>query len=217
MYRGAVQSLLDRPSAVTFLLIAVNVAISFVGFWALQQDRYRRHFLFIPSRAARNENWVGTFVSHFAHGDLGHLFVNMLGLYFFGPHVERELGPGPYLSVYLASGLAGTLAVFLLRRKDPRHAALGASGSISGVVFAAVVIAPTSTFFAFVPIPLPAPVFAVVYLVASTFMMNRGDHVAHEAHIGGALTGFALAGAFYDPGFTPLLDAVTHLLSRVRR
>lgn len=183
--------ILDRPISVTFVLIALNVALSLVGFWGLARDPHRRWFLFMPYRVARGEGWTGALLSHFAHADLGHLFLNMVTLYFFGPRVEAELGPRAYLVLYAASGIAGTLLVFLLRRKDPAYAALGASGAIAGVMFAVVVIAPTATMYLlFVPVPLPAPVFAVLYVVASSLMMRRGgDSVAHEAHLGGALGG----------------------------
>lgn len=209
--RTAVLSLFAARSAphVTYALIALNVAISLVGFWGLRQRRYRDYFVFVPSRPG----WIGTILSHFSHGDFGHLFVNMLALYFFGPDVERALHPLPFVGIYALSGACGTLAIYLIRRKSPRHAALGASGSISGVVFASVVVAPSATMvFAMFPVPMPAPVFAVVYLVASTLMMNRGDHVAHEAHIGGALAGFLLAGALLPAHFDPLIRVVRAFL-----
>jgi membrane associated rhomboid family serine protease len=205
--------LFDGPISVTFALIALCVAISLIGFWALRKERYRDAFRFVPSQAARGRGLVGALLSHFAHGDLGHLFINMLVLFLFGPRVERALGHLPFLLLYLVSGLVGTLAIFLFRRKNPRYAALGASGSIAGVVFASVVIAPTSRIFLLIlPIPIPAPVFALLYLVVSSLQMGGGDGIAHEAHLGGALAGLALAGVLYGPGFDPLIRAVTQLL-----
>ncbi len=77
-----------------------------------------------------------------------------------------------------------------------------------------VVIAPTTSMvFLLFPFPIPAPVFAVLYLLASSLMMRRGDHVAHEAHIGGAIAGFALAGLLFEPGFEPLIAALRQLAS----
>lgn len=207
-------ALLRGPSPITYALMAACVVISLIGFVALRSERYRDFFEFIPSRFAKGKNWIGALLSHFSHADFGHLAVNMLALYFFGPRVEGALGPGMYLALYAASGLAGTLVYFLLHRKDPRRSALGASGCIAGVVFATVVVAPTTTMvFLFVPYPIPAPVFALLYLVVSTVMMQRGDHVAHESHIGGAVAGFGLAGLLFEPGFTPFLDAVRDLVS----
>jgi membrane associated rhomboid family serine protease len=206
------RSLLGGP--VTIALIALNVAVSIAGFWALGREKYAASFLFIPYRAARGQNSLGTLLSHFAHGDIGHLLLNMVALFMFGRQVERVLGAVEYLALYVISGIAATLTVFLFRRKNPRYSALGASGSIAGVVFALMVIAPSSSMFLlFVPIPVPAPIFAVLYLAMSSLLMQRGDHIAHEAHLGGALAGLALAGLFFDRGFAPLVRAVTRLLA----
>ena len=138
----------------------------------------------------------------------------MVVLFIFGPRVEEALGLLPFLLLYGISGLVGTLALFARHYRDPKHSALGASGAIAGVVFATVVIAPQAEFFLFfLPIGIPAPVFAVIYLIVSSLMTGRGDHVAHEAHIGGAIAGLVLAGLLYGPGFDPLVRAVTGLLS----
>lgn len=207
------RSLLDGPAPVTLILIGINVAVSLVGFWALRKKRYRSHFLFISSEAAKGKNWTGTLLSHFAHGDVGHLFVNMLALYLFGPDVEAALGPVFFAIVYVVSGALATLTVFLLRRKNPKHAALGASGCVAGIVFAGVVVAPTaSIMLLFFPVPIPAPVFAVLYLVLSSVMMGRGDHIAHEAHIGGSIGGLVMTGLLYEHGFGPLIRAVRDLI-----
>lgn len=207
-------ALLQAPVSITYALMAACVVVSLIGFLLLRSERHGAHVLFIPSETAKGRNWLGTLLSHFAHADFGHLAVNMLALYFFGPRVEGALGPWMFLALYAASGLAGTLVFFLLHRKDRRRSALGASGCIAGVVFATVVVAPTTTMvFLFLPFPIPAPIFALLYLVASSLMMRRGDHVAHEAHIGGAVAGFALAGLLFEPGFAPFLDAVRQLAS----
>jgi membrane associated rhomboid family serine protease len=198
----------------TYVLMLACVAISFVGFWGLRRKEYRGYFVFRAHDVARGKNLVGAVVSHFSHGDFGHLAVNMLVLFLFGPRVEETLGLVPYVIVYAASGLLGTAALFVRHRKDPRHSALGASGAIAGVVFATVIIAPEAKFYLFfLPVGVPAPIFAVLYVVLSSWMTGRGDHVAHEAHIGGALTGFVMAGLFYEAGFTPLVRAVQRLVS----
>lgn len=204
--------MLDRIP-ITYVLIAVNVAISLVGFWALRNERYRRYFVFIPSKENASRSPVGTVLSHFAHGDFGHLFLNLLALYLFGPPVERGLGAGPFLVVYGASGAVGTFFIWLFHRKNRRYAALGASGAIAGVVFASVVLEPTATMLLLVfPVPIPAPLFALLYLVISSISMGSRDGVAHEAHIGGAVAGFVLAGLLFERGFAPLLRAIEQLV-----
>jgi membrane associated rhomboid family serine protease len=64
-----------------------------------------------------------------------------------------------------------------------------------------------------VPIPIPAPIFAVIYIAYSSFLLDKGvGNVAHEAHIGGALTGFLLAGLLSPYHFAPLLERIQRLL-----
>lgn len=217
-YPAAVQMLAEfdavlRGIPITYVLIGLNVAVSLVGFWALQKQRYRPYFVFIPSASNESRSVVGTVLSHFAHGDVGHLLVNLIVLYIFGPRVEQALGPSAYLIVYLASGAVGTFFVWLFHRKNRRYAALGASGCIAGVVFASVVTAPTSDIFVlFIPVAIPAPLFALIYLVLSSVQMGGRDGVAHEAHIGGALGGLVLAGLLFERGFTPLVQAIERLI-----
>lgn len=198
---------------VTYALIALNVVVSLVGFSATG----KRHdqFVFIPYRFARGENVLGMLLSHLSHADTGHLLVNMLGLYYFGPVIERRLGSGALILVYVLSGVIATTAIFLVRRSDPRFRALGASGSTSGVLFAAIVLVPEmSLYLMFVPIPVPAPIFAVLYVALSSFFMGRqGARVCHEAHVGGALSGLAIAALLSPRGLEPLIHRISHLLS----
>lgn len=198
----------------TYIIIALNAAVSFWGFSAFQKGRDYYRFLFVPSMAARGKNLEGFFLSQFSHADMGHLFFNMLTLFFFGPIVERHLGLN-FLTIYLAAGTLANLAVFLIHRNNPDYKVLGASGAVTGALFAAIVLEPgMSISLLIVPIPVPAPVFAILYVALSTFLMSRGDvaNVSHEAHIGGALTGLLL-GAWLSPeGFRPLLDRIQEII-----
>ena len=137
----------------------------------------------------------------------------MLTLWIFGQVVESLLGIH-MLTVYVASGLAATVLIFLLRRNNPDYRVLGASGSVTGILFAAIVLKPDmSIFFLIVPIPIPAPIFAVIYIAYSSFLLDKEvGNVAHEAHIGGALTGFLLAGFLSPYHFAPLLERIQRLL-----
>lgn len=197
----------------TYAVVALNVAISLWAFSAFKNGRDYYRFLFVPAMAARGRNLEGFFLSQFSHADLGHLFFNMLTLFFFGPIVERHLGYH-FLTVYFAAGALANLAVFLIRRGNPDYKVLGASGAVTGILFAAIVLQPEmSVSLLILPIPVPAPLFAVLYVALSTFLMSRGDvgNVSHEAHVGGALTGLLL-GAWLSPyGFRPLLDRVREL------
>jgi membrane associated rhomboid family serine protease len=197
----------------TYAVMALNAAISFWAFSAFQKGRDYYKFLFVPSMAARGRNLEGFFLSQFSHADLGHLAFNMLTLFFFGPIVERHLGLH-FLTIYFAAGALANLIVFLIRRGDPDYKVLGASGAVTGILFAAIVLEPgMSISLLLLPIPVPAPLFAVLYIALSTFLMSRGDvaNVSHEAHVGGAATGLLL-GAWLSPdGLRPLLDRFQEL------
>lgn len=200
---------------ITIILIGVNLVVSLLAFSAFRARNTPERFLFTPARVARGENLSGMILSQFSHADLAHLFFNMLALYFFAPVVEHFLGSAGLLSIYLFSGVAATLLTFIVHRNDPRYRALGASGSISGVIFASIVLYPgMSLYLFFVPIPIPGPLFAVGYIAYSIVMARRQfGNIGHEAHIGGAVAGFLLAGILSDTGFQPLLESFRELLS----
>ena len=86
---------------------------------------------------------------------------------------------------------------------------------MTGIIFAAIVLLPgMSIYFFFVPVPIPAPLFAVGYIILSTYLMRRGGgHIGHEAHLAGAISGFLLAGLMAPAGFGPLLERIQNLLS----
>ena len=181
-------------------IIAVNVVVSLFGFRALQSGAGRRAetFLFIPHRVAQGENGLGMLLSHFAHGGVLHLLFNMLALYSFAGTVLAALGPGKFLILYVVAGLGSDLVVFALRKDDPTYRCLGASGSVFGIVMAAVVIDPTTSIsFLFVPVPIPGPVFML--------LGNRRDGISHEGHLGGAIIGLAVTGLLAPRGLGPLL------------
>jgi len=172
-------------------------------------------FFFSPSEVSAGGNYEGMLLSHFAHADGSHLLFNMLTLYSFGPVVELGLGSLSMLLIYVSAGIVSTLFIYYLHRSDPRYRALGASDSVTGIIFAAIVLQPgMSVYFFYVPIPIPAPLFAVGYIVLSTYLMRRGGgHISHEAHIAGAISGLLLAGLLAPGGFGPLLQRIQNLLS----
>jgi membrane associated rhomboid family serine protease len=199
----------------TYLLIGINVLVSLIGFSRMNSVTGDSMFFFSPSEVSAGRNYPGMLLSHFAHADSGHLLFNMLTLYSFGPVVEMVLGPLNMLLIYVSAGIFSTLFVYYLHRADPGYRALGASDSVTGIIFAAIVLVPRmSIYFFFVPFPIPAPLFAVGYIVLSTYFMRRGrGHISHEAHITGAISGLLLAGLLAPEGFGPLLERIQNLLT----
>jgi membrane associated rhomboid family serine protease len=110
-------------------------------------------FFFSPSEVSAGRNYQGMLLSHFAHADGTHLLFNMMTLYFF--------------------------CIVLI----PDIRALGASDSVTGIIFAAIVLLPgMSVYFFVVPVPIPAPLFAVGYIVLSTYLMRRGAGISVTKH-----------------------------------
>lgn len=147
-----------------------------------------------PREVLSEGRWVQVLSSGFLHGSIGHLFFNMLTLYFFGPSLERVLGGPKFAVVYFGSLVAGSLFTILRHRNEPRYRAIGASGAVSGVLFGFVLFAPfADLMLILLPIPIPAVIFALLYVVVSIWGMERRiGNIGHAAHLGGAIGGVVL-------------------------
>jgi len=135
------------------------------------------------------------------HAGWAHLLINMFVLYSFGAFVEDALqmyfgGRGLlyYTMLYVGGILFSTLWDFGKFKNDPYYNAVGASGAVSAVVFASILLNPGSSIFLFpIPFPLPSWVFGIVYLIYSAYMGKKGiDNIGHSAHFWGAVYGIVL-------------------------
>jgi membrane associated rhomboid family serine protease len=202
---------------VLIAIVAVNVVISVIGFRALRGEGGMRaeNFLFVPAQVARGENGLGMLLAHFSHSGLLHLGFNMFALYSFAGTVLDGVGPARFLLIYVIAGLGSDLVVFALRKDDPSYRCLGASGSVFGIMMAAIVLDPRTTIaLIFVPIPIPGPVFMLGYAIISIVLIvqNRRDGISHEGHLGGAIIGLALTGLLAPRGLDPLIRWFTQWL-----
>ena len=191
-------------------VIAINVVVSLFGFRALREGSGKSAdaFLFIPYQVAHGENPIGMLLAHFAHGGLVHLAFNMLALYSFAGTVLAAVGPVQFLIVYVGAGFGSDLVVFALHKDDPAYRCLGASGSVFGIMMAAIVLDPTtSVALLFLPVPIPGPFFMLGYAIISVFLViqKRRGTISHEGHLGGAVMGLALTGVLAPNGLKPLI------------
>jgi membrane associated rhomboid family serine protease len=196
----------------TKLIILLNIIISYKAYQAFQIGGTGvDDFLLRPFQLSRKQNYRGAILSQFSHVEISHFFFNMLTLYFFGPIVEKLAGEIAFLAVYILSGLAAIILTYLQRKDEPSYSALGASGCISGILFASIVLYPQMSLYMFlIPIPIPGPIFAFLYMGYSLFLMNDGGGVSHEAHLGGALMGFILGG-FLAGGYQNFVNQLYNL------
>src|SRR5690348_12684728 len=113
---------------ITFLLIGINLLVSFIAF-SMMNKGSGSMFFFSPSEVASGRNYPGMILSHFSHADGAHLLFNMLTLYSFGPSVEYGLGPMVTLLIYVVSGILSTVVIYFRHRSEPGYRCLGASDS----------------------------------------------------------------------------------------
>ena len=173
----------------TIAIMAANVLVSLRGFNNnIFFDRYK--FSISAIQAGQKERML---TSGFLHVDISHLFLNMFTLYFFAPVVISWFGSIKFLIIYLVSLIAGSLLALVFHKDEPYYSAVGASGAVMGVLYAAILLNPDMQLgIMFIPIPLPAYVLGIAYLLYSIWgMKSRMGNIGHTAHFGGAIGGYA--------------------------
>ncbi len=183
-------------------LLIINV-ILFLGIKLLPPQIGEMMPFFSPATGRFQPFQIITYM--FTHFDVGHIFFNMLSLYFLGPLVEMALGPKRFLGLYMISGLTGLAAHFLVwylpyltgdTSMEPLFSVLGASGAVFGVTIAFATLFPErELMLLFPPIPIKAWVMALILVGIGLYqgLTGTGGNIAHFAHLGGALAGFILA------------------------
>lgn len=174
----------------TIAIMAANVIVSLRGFNDTGFfDRYK--FNISGIRAGQRDRIV---TSGFLHVDISHLFFNMFTLYFFANVVIGWFGPGKFLIIYFISLIAGSLLALFFHKDEPYYSAVGASGAVTGILYAAILLNPDMQLgIMFIPIPLPAYVLGIAYLLYSIYgMKSRLGNIGHTAHFGGAIGGYVV-------------------------
>ena len=173
----------------TLIIIAANLLISMRGF---RDYSFFEQYKFNIGALQRNETkrWVS---SGFLHVDWKHFAFNMITLYFFADIIIAQLGAFNFYLIYLIGLLAGNLLSFYFHKNEPHYSAVGASGAVTGIVYAAILLNPEmSAYLYFIPISIPFYVVGVGYLLFSIYgMKTRLGNIGHDAHFGGALGGYA--------------------------
>lgn len=205
---------MNIDTTLLFIIIA-NVLISIKGF----SDRlFFEKYKFQIGAIKRGEK-IRIISSAFLHVDYLHLILNMYVLYIFAPQLIYSLGVIKFLIIYIGSLFAGNLFTLSFHKNELYYSAVGASGAVAGVIYAAILLNPQMRLFMFpLPIPIPGYVFGVGYLLYSIYGMKKQlGNVGHSAHLGGAIGGYALTllvipSIFLDNTVTVLLLGVPIVL-----
>lgn len=183
---------IDPHEAIIFLIIALTCVISYRAF---QNRQFFDQLAFKVAPILRKKQYHRLLTSKFVHTDWMHLAFNMLSFLVFALPAGDTLGISGLLIVYFVSGIAGSLLSLRAHRNQPEYSAVGASGGVAGIIFAAIILFPELRIgMFFIPGSIPGPVFAFIYVIIALFgVVTRAGRIGHHAHLGGALTGMLLA------------------------
>ena len=181
--------------SITFIILGITIAVSIV---ALTKREYFYRLEYNPFSVLQRKQWHRLFSHALIHVDYMHLAVNMWVLYIFGGNVEFLYGlmfgsksKWFFILLYVGGILFASLPALKKHRDNPNYSAVGASGAVSAVLFAAILLEPMRSIgFLFIPIGMPAFVFGILYLAYEIYMDKRSnDRIAHDAHYWGAIFG----------------------------
>jgi len=179
----------------TILLIVITVAVSYAAF---NNAKLMNMLQFNASKIIHKKEYHRLITHAFVHANWEHLFVNMIVLFSFGQAIEAyfkyNFGNNHiqyFFLLYFGGILASNVYALIKHRNNYFYNAVGASGAVASVLFAAIFFDPWNKIYFFGILPIPGIVFAALYLVYSYQMsIKQKDNVAHDAHFLGALFGF---------------------------
>ncbi len=156
----------------------------------------------------------------FVHANWEHLFVNMIVLFSFGQAIEMyfkyNFGNNHilyYFLLYFGGILTSNLYALVKHHNNYFYNAVGASGAVASILFAAIFFDPWNKILFFYVLPIPGIIFAALYLFYSYQMsVKQKDNVAHDAHFLGALFGFIFPILINPMLFQTFLDKLFRLI-----
>lgn len=173
----------------SYALIAIFVLIEIAGMgdqtigerWSLSTYQIRKR-----------KEWYRLISAGFVHVGFLHVFMNAMGIYYFGMLVEEFMGFWVMLAVFLISVVGGSIFCLRVRRKDVDYRAAGASGGVLGLMMFSVLFFPDIKLGLFlIPVMIPGPIFMILFVIGSLIFSQTADRnrISHEGHLGGALFG----------------------------
>ena len=201
----------------TLIIIVVTIIITVIAF---NSEEVMSRLMLNPYQVTQKREWYRLITHGFLHADWTHLIINMIVLFSFGSNIEKsfqELRMSGYISspaltyslLYFGGIVISSLITLVRHRNNRWYNSVGASGAVSAVIFTSIFFSPLDRLYFFAVIPIPGILFAILYLVYSSYMSRRNrDNINHDAHFLGAVYGFVFP-ILID------LDLVSHFISEI--
>ncbi len=182
--------------SITLIIVVVTVIVSIIGF---RNSQVIDNLIFDPPAVTQKNQYYRFITCGFIHADVAHLAFNMISFYLFSNALVEpafieyfgDYGRAALLIMYVLALIVSLLPTYAKHKNNTQYKSLGASGAVSAVVFAGIMISPLSQLgFFIIPPIIPGFVFGPLYLILSAYLEKRGgDNINHSAHIWGALFG----------------------------
>ncbi len=174
------------------ILIAINAFVSYKGF---KDHQYLDKYSFKTDEILGDKDYKRLITSGFLHVSWMHLIFNMVSLYCFSSDIELYLGIDKLLVIYFGSLIGGNLFSLYIHRNHYDYSAVGASGAVSGLIFASIALFPGMEIgFIGIPYYIPAWIYGIGYVLYSIYgIKSQKDNIGHDAHLGGGLIGMFIA------------------------
>jgi membrane associated rhomboid family serine protease len=207
--------------SITLIIVGITAITSFMAF---SNHKFIDELIFWPYRIWRNKEWYRVLSCGFIHADTMHLLFNMIALYSFGVYVETEFanifhGKGLmlYLLLYFMAITIADIYNLFTKKDDYNYRSLGASGGVSAIVFASILLNPFGQILIFFAIPIPALIFGPLYIIYCIYMAKRGsDNIGHMAHFTGSIFGFVFPIIFAPGLLSDFLQQITNHISHFK-
>ena len=188
--------------SITLIIIIITSLVSFYGF---SNQKIIDDLIFYPPAISKRNQWYRFFSCGLIHADFAHLGFNMFALYLFADGqyhtglensfkvIFGEKGKLLFLTMYILALGACLLPTYSKNKDNYHYRSLGASGAVSAVIFAQILLQPMNGMgIIFIPIYIAGFLFGALYLVISHWLDRKGgSNVNHSAHIFGAIFGIA--------------------------
>ena len=188
------------------ITISIIIITSIISYQAFRDHSLADKLIFQPAEV-RDGQWYRLLTYGVLHADFTHLLFNMFTFYLFGSSIEGYFkvflgftsGSVAFIMLYIGGLVFSILPTYLKQKDNYYYKGLGASGAVSAVVFAYILINPMNFMgILFIPIMLPAFLFGLIFIYISMYLDKKQiGGINHSAHVTGGLFGVVLTAVVF--------------------